>query len=103
MAKGDWLSYDVSALNISVSAGDVLAFKVWAGQVFTSGNYPGGAAFYFNTDYARNDWAFPGGYDLIFRTYVEDGSAAPVPLPASGLLLGAFTAVGLARARRRAG
>ena len=99
--QGNWLSYDVSALNISVTAGDVLAFKIWAGSAFNSGAYTGGGAYFFVTLPGVNTWLSSGDSDLIFRTYVEDGSAAPVPLPASGLLLGGVALAGLVRARKR--
>ncbi len=107
VAQGDWLSYDVSALNISVAVGDVLAFKVWAGHRSTSGSYSGGAAYFFNSGFGYDDWILHADANaadlanLIFRTYVEDGSAAPVPLPASGLMLGSIAVAGLMRGRRR--
>ena len=104
VTQGNWLSYDVSALNISVAVGDVLAFKIWAASAFNSGAYSGGGAYFFVNIPGVNTWLSSGDSDLIFRTYVEDGSAAPapVPLPASGLLLGAVAAAaGLVGVRKR--
>jgi hypothetical protein len=89
------ISFDVSSLNISVSAGSIYTFDIAAftGQqqvlADTSNPYAGGRQ-YDNPSYYGNN----PSWDLTFRTFVN------VPEPSSCLFL-ALGVIGLAARRRR--
>lgn len=97
----DWLSWDLTANAISVSAGDVLAVvvtsSVGTGMAWNAGYapdvYDGGQA-YSNSG---ANIVSTHGKDLAFRSFV---TPAPVPLPATGLLLVAALG-GMTALRRR--
>ena len=91
--------FDFRASGVWMEAGDQLAFMTFLqapGFIGDTDAYSGGTSYSFNTLFDRPDWSNPGG-DLAFRTYMEP---APVPLPASALLLAGGLVV-LAGLRRR--
>jgi len=75
-----WFSVDISAFNVLVNAGDVLAIALraagantdysWEGQ--TGDPYPAGRNYFRNSSQGINTWTLVGnGADLGFRTWVQ--------------------------------
>lgn len=118
---GDWLSVDLTALNLSVTAGDVLAWALLGGQAQVKGNdflvpgdrYTGGAAFTGRRVLLSAPGQFPPVFspfgeawapssnpqftlDQAFRTYVEP---VAVPEPPTIALLALALVASLFRRR----
>jgi len=98
----DWVSFDVSFLNIQVTPGEVLAMAFSAPNPgaadlgYGLGGYLGGSQFY-SIDKGNFQ---PLDGDLNFKTYVDTGTPSAVPEPTTLLLLG-LGLIGLTGIRRK--
>lgn len=105
-AAGGFLSFDLSAANLAVLAGDLLSIRLSSAQDFTgnvneyvaigdsAGGYAGGQGQHWSSLGGFNT----PGWDFYFKTWVDD-AGGQVPEP-SALLL-AMVALGAAGAARR--
>lgn len=103
---GGFVSFDLSAANLAVLAGDLLSIRLSSAQDFSGnvneyfaignqvGGYAGGQGQHWNSSSGFNS----PGWDFYFKTWVDD-AGGQVPEP-SALLL-AIAALGAAGAARR--
>lgn len=98
-------SFDVSALGIDITNGNLLAISLTSNEsigsyqwvVNTSGGYSGGEAYLRGADIGSSTWTTFRNSDLSFRTYVQ-----PVPVPAAVWLFGSglLGLIGIARRKK---
>ena len=82
LAGDGWTSFDLLGAGLTVAIGDVLAIEpIRSGYHCWLGGYPGGYAagssYFINPRLGFPDWT-PQGFDLFFRTFVEEDMPVPV-------------------------
>ncbi len=110
ISQHGFVSFDLTAMNIHVTEGEVLAIalrssndQLIGGWVGGHTNYAGGQ-FYYNYPTNNNGWVVfspPDEYDLYFKTYVDVAAVNSVPEPGTAVGLAGLGSVGLIAAWRK--